>query len=530
MFTAFCCARCRSPLRVRDGYQGKAVHCPVCAAKLIVPHASAASDPVGCVEVRTVRSAPAVGATATSLRSALPWLLLAPAVLALAVPLWAGYGVLWAGSGVGLAALCLLLAQRGGWPLPLRVGVSFSLAVLGHGLSLAGPLLETIEAIPPPPPIAVRPSVMPARSTPLRSSDPYSEVAASPPRLLINGRGRQTAPDLQFAAHVGELLSLAVAPNAAGGAAAYTTTADGSLKQFSYPDFEWRATYRLEQPAYRAVTDGRAVLWLAASDPHALQIERFGDRPSGRGDIHLYDLPNPQMGQAATNAVLHPRRILPLRGTVLELLASADFRALFYLARIDQGVRVGRLDPQRESAVAESPLPDEIRAMCPTPNGRTLYAAGGASVLILDPLTLAVRRRLTVDADIYSIAADDEGRVYLGEQGQWTDVTRLDLSGPEPVLRSWNSRLHGRIHLKLAPNQNRLYVGTSSVISTQVDVWLARGHRWDTPPHIGGDLADVHGPNRGELFLTPDGQFLLNRCGKVFRLNRDEEPEPPRTR
>jgi hypothetical protein len=455
--------------------------------------------------------------------------LLAPAAFALAVPLWAGYGVLWAGSGVGLAVLCLLLAQRGGWPLPLRVGVSLSLAVLGHGLSAAGPLIETIEAASLVP-VAATPAGMPARSTQPRSPDPFSGSSATPPRLFVSSKNRQLPPDLQFAAHLGELLSLAVAPNAAGGAAAFTTTADGSLKQFSYPDFEWRATYRLEQPVYRAVTDGRGVLWLAASEPRALQIERFGDRPTGRGDIHLYDLPNPRREQPATNGVLHPRRILPLRGTVLELLATADFRTLFYLARIDQGVRVGRLDPERESQVAESPLPDDIQALCLAPDDRALYAAGGASVLVLDPPTLAVRRRLTVEADIYSIAADKEGCVYLGEQGQWTNVTRLDLSGPEPVLRSWYSRLHGRIHLKLAANQNRLYVGTSSVISTQVDVWLARGHSWTTPPHIGGDLADDHGPNRGELFLTPDGRFLVNRCGKVFRLVGSEERVSSRTR
>lgn len=529
MFTAFCCARCRNPLRVRDCYQGQAVRCPVCAALLQVPRVSAASDAAECREVRAIPNESAVPAGTGSIRPVVPWLLLAPAALALAVPLWAGYGVLWASSGVGLAALCLLLAQRGGWPLPLRVGVSLSLAVLGHGLSVAGPLLETIETASLAPAAAI-PAAMPPHSTQQRSLEPLFGSSATPPRLFVSSKNRQLPPDLRFAAHLGELLSLAVAPNATGGAVAFTTTADGSLKQFSYPDFEWRASYRLEQPAYRAVTDGRGVLWLAASEPRALQIERYGDRPTGRGNIHLYDLPNPRREQAAADGVLHPRRILPFQATVLELLASADFRELFYLARNDQGIRVGRLDPEREIQVAESPLPDEIRAMCLTPDGRTLYAAGGTSVLVLDPRTLEVRRHLPVDADIYSIAADNEGCVYLGEQGQWTNVTRLDLSAPEPVLRSWYSRLHGRIHLKLAPNQERLYVGTSSVISTQVDVWLARGHLWSTPPHLGGDLADAHGPNRGELFLTPDGQFLVNRCGKVFRLAGYEGRASSRTR
>lgn len=62
MFTAFCCARCRNPLRVRDCYQGQAVRCPVCAALLQVPRVSAASDAAECREVRAIPNESAVPA------------------------------------------------------------------------------------------------------------------------------------------------------------------------------------------------------------------------------------------------------------------------------------------------------------------------------------------------------------------------------------------------------------------------------------------------------------------------------------
>jgi hypothetical protein len=129
-----------------------------------------------------------------------------------------------------------------------------------------------------------------------------------------------------------------------------------------------------------------------------------------------------------------------------------------------------------------------------------------------------VRQRVELDGDAYTLAADCEGRVYVGTQGQWTKITRLDLRQASPSSTQWPAKLHGRIYLKLAPDQYRLYVGTSSVVSNRLDARLLRGHSWDSPPQVGMAVSDSHGLVRGEFFLTPDGQFLLNRWGKVLRL------------
>jgi hypothetical protein len=54
------------------------------------------------------------------------------------------------------------------------------------------------------------------------------------------------------------------------------TTRDGFLKQYSYPGWEPQATYRLEQPAYRAALDGkRGLLYLAASSPQSLEVFHY---------------------------------------------------------------------------------------------------------------------------------------------------------------------------------------------------------------------------------------------------------------
>lgn len=139
-------------------------------------------------------------------------------------------------------------------------------------------------------------------------------------------------------------------------------------------------------------------------------------------------------------------------------------------------------------------------------------------VFAIDPATLRLRRRVELNADIHTVAADNDGQVYLGEQGQWTNLTKLDLSGSTPSVRKWNPDFHGRIYLRLAPKQDRLYVGTSSIISHHLDALLVQGNNWNQPRQAGMVVSDSNGPVRGEFFLTPDGRFLLNRWGKVYRL------------
>ncbi len=263
-------------------------------------------------------------------------------------------------------------------------------------------------------------------------------------------------------------------------------------------------------------------MWLAVCEPHTLGVNRGGDRPSGRGDLHVYDIDPARLGQYRAEERLHPCRVLPLQAEVKELLATPDRRWLFYLARVGSHVHLGRIDAERQAEDGRLSLPAPTRALCLTPDGRTLYAAGGTELFDIDPATLSVRRRVDMKADFSSVVADNHGRVYLGEQGQWTYLTRLELNHPRMAVQRWSAKLHGRIYLRMAPDQSRLYVGTSSVISNHLDVLLLRGHKWSIPPHVSMALSDANGPVRGEFFLTPDGRFLVNRWGKVFRLAQTE--------
>lgn len=536
------CVRCRHALRVRRCYQGKKVRCPGCAAVQIVPTApAAASETRSAISPRTSqitwtvpseiaysagRNAPLPptaggGSPAWAL---LPWLLLAPAILALGLLGWMGQGVLWAALGVGLGGLCLLVGQRGSWPMSLRVGSSLSLALLGHGLTLAAPRLNApvlqplrIAAGQP----SEAPELLPINlPPPSQTPDPVPVRRPKDPRAGL--RTPQAVTDLVPAGRIDPLLAVAVAVDANGQGSAFVSATDGSLKKFSYPTFELQTVYRLRQTAYRAVVDARRKrLWVAACDPAVLRINEFGDRPEGPGDLHVYDLDAMRRSEG-TVASLQPQQILPVRGTVLELLASPDSRWLFYLARTVAGVHLGRIDAERCRLDATLPLPEATRALCGTADGATLYAAGGRNVFVIDPASLRLRRHLERDADFNDIAAENGGRVYLAEEGQWTRLTRLDLNGAEPEVWQWSPRLHGRVYLRIAPDQFRLYAGTSSVISNHLDSLLIGGHGWKTPPQVGMAVPAPQRPVRGEFFLTPDGKYLINRWGRIFRLTQGE--------
>lgn len=534
MLQEFCCTRCLRPLRTLGCHQGKTFRCPGCTAVVVVP---AIANRQICEEPPSPVAEQARGGKATQgveplpARPLLPWVLLAPAALTVAVWMWTGHGVVWAGLGVTLGGLCLLWGQRGHWPMSVRVGVSLSLALLGHGLTLASPLRSAPERSTPnlasPPPLRMpladgrfSPGEASSLTTSSRSADAEARMLRGLQRDALR---RPPVPDLQPIARLGDLLAVAVAPQPSDEGDAFVATEDGSLKEFSYPNFRLRRVYRLEQPAYRTVLDERRrLLWTAACAPANLRFNRHGDRPLGRADLHVYSLPRSADNRATLTTDLHPRLILPVSGDVLELLISPDQQALFYLAQTDDGVRLGRIDAARQVVERHIRLSNDMRALCLTPDGQTLYAAGTGSVLVLDPATLRTLRSVPVKAAVYSVAADNDGGVYLAEQGQWTKLTHLDLRGTQPALRQWSSRLHGRIYVKMAPDQYRLYVGSSSVISDHLDSLLLRGHPWRTPLIMAMALSYPQTPVQGEFFLTTDGRFLINRWGTVYRLVQGE--------
>jgi WD40 repeat protein len=91
------------------------------------------------------------------------------------------------------------------------------------------------------------------------------------------------AEDLKSHARIDPHLSAAVDDE---GGAAWVIARDGSLRQYSYPDFRPQGRWRLALTAYGVAVDGKAgQLYVAGFDPRSV-AER--PRAKGHGDVHVY--------------------------------------------------------------------------------------------------------------------------------------------------------------------------------------------------------------------------------------------------
>jgi hypothetical protein len=353
-------------------------------------------------------------------------------------------------------------------------------------------------------------------------------------------------PDLKFCARIRDDLLLAVTVDP-GRRAALTTNQYARLSHYSYPDFQLLGSYRLVRTAYRAVLDGRrGLLYLASSEPEQLLLGRYAERGGGRGDIEVYDVqavleqkaPEPSSGpprvrtiplsaEAADEAPgqLGGRgwaRPAPMKPYVADLLLSPDGEALYYLADFDDHVRIGRADTRRPDDVREVRLKHDAANLRLTRDGKHLYATRVGKVLQLDPRTLRVEKEVAVNVAPSDLAVTNAGLAFLGEWGQWTSVTVVDMSkGGAPVGR-WKSDLYGPLYLGLSADEKRLYVGSASPAANRIRSLLVTGDLSRRPPPSGEGVTSSNGSVTGEFYLTPDGDFLINHSGKVYHLYHDD--------
>ncbi len=519
-FASVACPRCERPLRFSESPGKRVVRCPGCGAALTAALAipPAAALPPAPPEDKGAGAVPEARPSWLA-RSALP----APALLAVGIPLCTRGSVPGTGLAAGLALACVLLGLWRRWRPAVRLLLTLALMGLGYGVAFAVLLPEETD---PAAGGSDVPGNWPMMSPPFASQGGFPGLPTHHPPNV------QPVTDLTFRTHLGALLAVAVDPEAG---AAFVTRADGSLDHYSYPDFRQLGKYRLEQPGYRAVLDGRCGrLFVAVSDPAALRTNRFGDRPVGRGDLHVYDVGDllargEPRAPAATP--LRPAAVVPLGGDVSRLLAAPDRDALYYLVHRPDGDRVGRLPTSSPADEVRWQADGAVTALALSPDGAALYAAGPGVVRVLDPGTLEVRRSVAIEPTAFDLAADNGGRLFVTEVGQWTSITVVDSRQGE-TIGHWNPRMHGRIYLQVTPDATRLYLGTSAPISNSLHCWLVQKPGGAMPPQFSHAGSDSTGPVRGEFFITPDGRHLVNRHGKVFQLVTPAEqraalPEPP---
>jgi hypothetical protein len=450
-------------------------------------------------------------------------LVLGPALLAPGIAVLTHGGFPGTVLAAAVAVVCVWLGLSGRrWPA-LRAFLALTLAGAGYGVAFAFFTPETADGADaaraelPPDPTQLTPTM---RSM-TRRMPPLNTPALGP---------RAAAYDLKpIQAHLRELLAVAVDP---AGGAALVTRADGSLEHYSYPAFrpQRKEKYRLEQPGYRAALDGRrGRLYVAATDPAALRVNRYGDRPVGRGDLHVYDV-GPLLRGRPAGPALHPIAVVPVGGDVSRLLLAPGGDCLYFLQHGPGGDTVGRVSADSLAVDARLRPGGPLAALCLAPDGATLYTAG-SSLLVIEPATLKVREHIALEGSFCDLAADNSGRVILAELGQWPLLEALDARRGGHLLGRWRAQIHGRIYLQLSADGDRLYLASSSLVSNSVRGLQIGGDLVSRPQPLGLITSEQGGPNRGEFFMTPDGKFLINHWGKVFTLILDEgggRPMAPR--
>jgi hypothetical protein len=353
---------------------------------------------------------------------------------------------------------------------------------------------------------------------------------------------------------LGDLLAIAIDPKLQ---AALVLRSSGAMDHFSYPDFHLRGRYMLQQPGYRAVLDGQAGrLYVAASESAALNVNNYADRPVGRGDLHIYDVRSLVGHSAEANAastigmgmaaqapgsllaasmhiavqsargLLKPQAAVPHGGYISHLEFDPNRQTIYYLLHLPTEDRIARIAPARLARAQTVQVEGPLEAICLDPHGNSVYAGGPGKVLVLEPESLRQRAGYALNSSVCEMSADNLGRLFVGEQGQWPEVTVLD-AAHGTILKQWDSLLPGHNYLAVTPDGGRIYLGSSGRITGMLRSLRVLHLGTAYPSAAAYANSGTSSIQRGEFFLSPDTRYLITRNGRVFRLAPPESQQRP---
>jgi hypothetical protein len=138
-------------------------------------------------------------------------------------------------------------------------------------------------------------------------------------------------------------------------------------------------------------------------------------------------------------------------------------------------------------------------------------------VLVLDPTDLHVTDGATLPGPVVGMAAADGGRIFLAyRNSRDAEVYAVDV-GRKKAEGGWSVRLPGGLRLALHPDQRGFFLGNSAVAGRRVLSARLRGDLRRPAEVVGEARSDADGVLGGNLYLTPDGRFLADSGGKIYR-------------
>lgn len=302
------------------------------------------------------------------------------------------------------------------------------------------------------------------------------------------------------------------------------------LKTFSYPDFKPSQSFRLPGTAYRTVFDKSKGLMYALV-PNAKNGDPFGKRGGSQLMTFAIDpVLEGKLRPTATNNELKPAANVKLPGFCTHLFLSPDMQWLYALQNLDgKKARALKLDVQGK-VVGEVELPDFTDGLILTRDGTGLFAMSHLQprgvgrltppegiVQVIDPTGMKLVRSIKVELDPCDIEATNEGIVFLaGYDTGKSDLVVVDARKGAELAR-WKG-IPGNSRLLVGQAGSHLFLrNTSGTLSSVTGYSLPASYEGtDLPKNPWQPAPKV--TTRGEMHLSPDGQFLFCESGYGFRV------------
>jgi WD40 repeat protein len=308
------------------------------------------------------------------------------------------------------------------------------------------------------------------------------------------------------------------------------TMPNGTLKQISYPDFKVQGIYKLGGAAYRPVLDQKnGLLYALVPNPKAKPAPVAKKR--GGNEIYVYDVKNVLDGKIASGNTLRPSKVFPLNTFAAQLLLAPDGASLHVLDNNDpKSIKLIRLDTAKGERGGELALAENTDCLCLSRDGKKVLAGSHVgtrsstkpkphqgSIQVIDTETMKLDKAIAVPIDPFFLEAGDEGLVFAsGGSGLKTEIVVVDINEPEPVA-IWKGVAPGS-WLRLSDDRKRLFVSNwrskPALVSGLILPDKIAGSELPSGNTVPVPLVGA----RGELMVTPDGQFMICEAGVIFRL------------
>lgn len=205
---------------------------------------------------------------------------------------------------------------------------------------------------------------------------------------------------------------------------------------------------------------------------------------------------------------------------------------LYSLSDDDNSIRSYNLTTGEEKSIKFNAVPEQIyvennKVYVSIVHGlHDSYNFGEQSgeIAIIDAGQFKLEKTFEIDLDPFDLVADKNGFIYVsGGSAQWTEIKSYSaVTGKEVSSKDIRQQSYLEIH----PTQSKIYaIDTDVAPRSIVEFYISNGNIVSKNYPSIGDYDIGSYDNTSEIKATPDGKFLFNSYGHVFRGNLEYASE-----